>query len=139
MMKSLRWWLRGKGFACQCRRRRFDLWVRKIPWRRKWQPTPVFLPEKSHGQRNLVGYHPKGGKESDTAEHARWLCHSFIPVLSSGMGRQRCAQQDREDEGFHLGPYPHCGLPVELPRMPHKPSAPVPCWKWDSDVSSEYA
>ena len=34
----------------------FDPWVRKIPWRRKWQPTPVFLPEESHGQRSLAGY-----------------------------------------------------------------------------------
>ena len=38
------------------RRPRFDPWVRKIPWRRKWQPTPVFLPGKSHGWRSLVGY-----------------------------------------------------------------------------------
>ena len=37
-----------------CRRHRFDPWVRKIPWRRKWQPTPVFLPGKSHGQRSLA-------------------------------------------------------------------------------------
>ena len=36
----------------------FDPWVRKIPWRRKWQPTPVFLPGESHGQRSLVGYSP---------------------------------------------------------------------------------
>ena len=36
----------------------FDLWVRKTPWRRKWQPTPIFLPGKSHGQRNLAGYSP---------------------------------------------------------------------------------
>ena len=43
----------------------FDSWVRKIPWRRKWQPTPVFLPVKSHGQRNLVGSSPWGHKESD--------------------------------------------------------------------------
>ena len=41
--------------ACQCRKPGFDPWVRKIPWRRKWQPTPVFLPGKSHGQRSLVG------------------------------------------------------------------------------------
>ena len=41
------------------RRHRFDLWVGKISWRRKWQPTPVFLPEKSHGQRILAGYSPK--------------------------------------------------------------------------------
>ena len=40
----------------QCRRRGFDPWVRKILWRRKWQPTPVFLPGKSHGQRSLAGY-----------------------------------------------------------------------------------
>ena len=40
----------------QCRRHRIDPWARKIPWRRKWQPTPVFLPEKSHGQRSLAGY-----------------------------------------------------------------------------------
>ena len=41
-------------------------WVRKIPWRGKWQPTPVFLLGKSHGQRSLVGYSPWGLKESDT-------------------------------------------------------------------------
>ena len=35
-------------------------WIRKIPWRRKWQPTPLFLPGKSHGQRSLVGYSPYG-------------------------------------------------------------------------------
>ena len=52
-------WLNGKEFACQYRRHGFDPWVRKIPWRRKWQPTPVFLPEKSHGQRSLEGYSPR--------------------------------------------------------------------------------
>jgi len=49
--------------TCQFRRRRFHPWVRKIPWRRKWQPTPVFLPGKSHGQRSLVGYSPWGCKK----------------------------------------------------------------------------
>ena len=45
------------GRVClQCRRCRFDSWVGKIPWRRKWQPTPVFLPGDSHGQRSLAGY-----------------------------------------------------------------------------------
>ena len=43
---------------------------RKIPWRRKWQPTAVFLPGKFHGQKNLVGYRPWGHKESDMTEHA---------------------------------------------------------------------
>ena len=40
----------------------------KIPWRKKWQPTPVFLPGESHGRRSLVGYNPRGHKESDTTE-----------------------------------------------------------------------
>ena len=49
-------WLNGKEPACQCRRCGFNLWVGKIPWSRKWLPTPVFLPGKFHGQRKLVGY-----------------------------------------------------------------------------------
>ena len=53
---GLPWWLSGKEHTCQCRRHGFDPWVGKIPWRRKWQPTPVFLPGKSHGQRSLEGY-----------------------------------------------------------------------------------
>ena len=43
----------------------------KIPWRKEWQPTPIFLPVKSHGQRSLVGYSSKGSKESDMTEHAQ--------------------------------------------------------------------
>ena len=46
----------------------FNPWVGKIPWGRKWQPIPVFLPGESHGQRSLVGYSPKGYKESDLTE-----------------------------------------------------------------------
>ena len=49
-----------------CRNHRFDPWVKKISWRNKWQPTPVFLPGKFHGQRSLAGYSPWGHKESDT-------------------------------------------------------------------------
>jgi len=47
---------------------RFNPWVGKIPWRRKWQPTPVFLAEKSQEQRSLVGCSPWGCKESDTTD-----------------------------------------------------------------------
>ena len=47
----------------------FDTLVGKIPWRRQWQHTPVFLPGKSHEQRSLVGYSPRGCKESDMTEH----------------------------------------------------------------------
>ena len=62
---------RGKEPACQyrrCKRCGFDLWVGKMPWRRAWQPTPVFLPGESHGKRSLVGYSPWGHKELDTTE-----------------------------------------------------------------------
>ena len=52
----------------QCKRPGFNPWVRKIPWRREWQPTPVFLPEESHGQRSLLGYSPWSLKELDTTE-----------------------------------------------------------------------
>ena len=52
---------RGKESICQCRRGKrhgFDPWVGKIPWRRKWEPTLLFLPVESHGQRSLAGYSP---------------------------------------------------------------------------------
>ena len=57
--------------TCQCRRhkrRGFDPWLGKIPWRRARQPTPVFLSRESHGQRSLAGCSPWGHKESDTTE-----------------------------------------------------------------------
>ena len=59
------------------RRCRFDPRVRKIPWRRKWQSTPLFLPGKPHGQRSPVGYSPQGHKEADMTE---WLAHTFIKI-----------------------------------------------------------
>ena len=58
----------GKEPACQWRRHMFDPWVGKISWRREWQPTPVFLPGESHGQRTLVGYSPWGHKKLDMIE-----------------------------------------------------------------------
>ena len=61
-------WLNGKEYTCQCSRcktRGLDSWVRKILWRREWQPTPGFWPGESHGQRSLVGYSPWGCKELD--------------------------------------------------------------------------
>ena len=82
---GLPWWLSGKETTCQCRRLGFDPWVRKIPWSRKCQPTPVFLPWKSHGQRSLVDCSPLGCKELDTTE---WLilfiiCYSFANIKYS--------------------------------------------------------
>ena len=77
-------WLSGKESACQCRRHKrysFNPWVGKIPWRRKWHPTPVFLSGKPHGQRSLVGYSPWGLKNSDTTLHT--YAHSTQQVCSS--------------------------------------------------------
>ena len=56
------WWLSSKEPACLCGRCSFDPWVGKIPWRREWQPTSVFLPGESHGQRSLAGYSLWGPK-----------------------------------------------------------------------------
>ena len=60
--------------VCQfrrCKRQGFDPWVGKIPWSRKWQPTPVFLRGKFHGERSLAGYSPWGHEESDMSMHAQ--------------------------------------------------------------------
>ena len=70
-------WLSGEEPACQCRRRRrcrFNPWIRKIPWRRKWQLTPVFLSGESDGQRNLEGYSPQGCRVGYdwVTEHVAW-------------------------------------------------------------------
>ena len=79
-------WCSGKESACQCRRHkrcRFNPWVGKIPWSRKWQPTPVFLPGKAHGLRSQVGYSPWGCKVLDMTEHActHTQTHTHPPAL----------------------------------------------------------
>ena len=63
----------GKASACDAGDPGFSPWVVKIPCRRKWQPTPVFLPRKFHGLGNLVGYSPRGRKESDRTEQLYFL------------------------------------------------------------------
>ena len=75
----------GKEFTCQFRRHKkcgFDPWVRNIPWSRKWQPTPVFLPRKFHRQRSLAGYNPRDHKivgHSWATEHAyTWCVQIFL-------------------------------------------------------------
>ena len=81
-------WHSGKESVSQCRRLKtggLSPWVWKIPWRRKWKPTPVFLPEKFHGQRSLVGYSPGGLKESDMTEQLNTHAHhSYIVVVWRG-------------------------------------------------------
>ena len=86
----LPWWLSGKESACQRRRRGFYPWVGKIAWRRKWKPTLVFLPRKSHGQRGLVGYSLMRSqrvgldlvsKHTQTHTHTQWSA-KHIPRLN---------------------------------------------------------
>ena len=80
----------GKEPACHCRkckRCRFDAWVRKIPWRRAWQPTPVFLPGESYGQRILVGYssrsHRVGHGWSDLTQMSMNKVIYYVQVTKS--------------------------------------------------------
>ena len=84
--RGLHRWLSGKEPACQCRRQGFNPWVRKIPWRRAWQPIPVFLPGESCGQRSLVRYSLWGRTESDTTERLNTTneeksCAVWLPML----------------------------------------------------------
>ena len=53
-----------------------------MPWRRKWQPTPVFLPRELHGQKNMVGYSPRGHKELDTTEQLTLKIMASSPISS---------------------------------------------------------
>ena len=67
-----------KYWIClQCKRPGLNPWVRKIPWRRKWQPTPIFLPGESHGQRSLAGYSPYGHR----VRHPEVTQHVHTPRL----------------------------------------------------------
>ena len=78
---SYPWWLRGSSVCLEFRRPGFNPWVGKIPWRRKWQPTPVLLPGESHGGRSLVGYSPWGHKESDMTERLYLLTYQTVTHL----------------------------------------------------------
>ena len=94
-------WLNGKENACQCRRHRrlkFDSWEGKIPWSRKWQPTPVFLPGKSYGQRSLVDCSAWGCKESDTTEQLSMLTYTWTGERGgeeAGLHRSWSAEQSQ--------------------------------------------
>ena len=115
----------GKGPACQCRRHTscgLHPWVGKTPWRRARQPTPVFLPGESHGQRSLVGCSLWGRKESNVMEMSWQACtikpggNNVCPA-SLGSGQR------------HPGPYksldePDLGLPSAQPRAVLLPVLP---------------
>ena len=88
----------GKVPAHQCRRCKrcgFDPWVRKIPWRRAWWPTPVFLPGGYHGQRSLAGCTPEGCKELDTTDVTWHACTRVGHTCCGAMTNGRVCQQKR--------------------------------------------
>ena len=124
--------------SCQRRRRGLHPWSGEIPWRRKWQPAPVFLPGKSLGQRNLAGYSLWGPKESDTIERLRTHT-SLLTCLTYKFGFlyvDLCTNLQR-DKGraifwklclllFFPFPPPHWCSPPSAPQRPATlmPSAP---------------
>ena len=123
----------GKESACQSRRRKrpeFDPWVKKIPWSRKWQPTPVLLRGKSHGQRSLVGYSPWGHKESDTTERPSTQqkpdrCSRLCPFPLPSRGSQL----------FRLRIPPLACLPIQA-TAEHSVELPVLCRRLSLLISS---
>ena len=74
-----------------------ETWVQSLgwedPWRREWQPTPIFLPGQSHGQRSLADYSPWGCKESDTTDNWHTLSHTVICKWMSKIKRYKLRHQ----------------------------------------------
>ena len=128
--EGLPWWLSGKEFTCQCRRRGFYPCSGKIPWRMKWQPTPVFLPGKSHGQRSLVGYSPWGHNLATMPQQISEGC--FLSHLTGSASRLHYmpmsemlllfhfTEEEREAQRFQRGVQTHRALKWQnLASSPH--------------------
>ena len=114
-------WLRGESVCLQGGRPGFNPWVGKIPWRRKWQPTPVFLPEESQGRRSLVGYSPWGHKESDTTE--RLYFHFHHPY-----GRKWRRTKEPLDEAEKVG------LKLNIQKTKIMVSGSITSWQIDGET-----
>ena len=96
----LPWWLSGKESVCQCKRRGFNPWIKKIPWRGNWQPTPVFLPGKSHRQRSLVGYSPWSCKRVRCNLATKQLCSQSAWVCTSSLANFLCPDTRLQNKSF---------------------------------------
>ena len=89
-----------KLFCLQYGRPGFHPWVRKIPWRREWQPTPLFLPGESHGQRNLAGYSPRCLKRGEHNWGTKQQLHLSSDTFEHTQGRSPlCADSVGESSG----------------------------------------
>ena len=106
-------WLSGKELPCQFRRCRFDPWVGKVPWRRKWQPTPVFLPGKSYGQRSPAGY-SLWGRTEHTHTHS-YTSDNLGASYTSATGRHAVDTEVRR---------------VRTPEGSTPPGRPGQCLPW---------
>ena len=95
---------------------RFDPWVGKIPWRREWQPTPVFLPGKSHEQRSLAGYSPRGLEVLDTAEGVTLSLFTFTDCLGAILRVTVEKNIIRKTKDAHPAPTSYTGPLVNLDR-----------------------
>ena len=94
---------------------------RSIPWRRKWQSTPVFLPEKSHGQRSLVGCSPWGFEESDMTERLRFhFSLSFTREGNSNPLQCSCLENARDGAAWWAAVY---GVSQNRTRLKHLSSS----------------
>ena len=102
---------------------RFDPWIRKIPWRRKWLPTLVFSSGESHGQRSLVGYGPQGHKELDMTEQLI-LPLSYEDGVKHASHKPKSVQFSRSVVSDSLRPHgrQHASLPCPSPT----PGGPTP-------------
>ena len=87
----LPWWLRGQSICLQCRRPRFNPWVGRIPWRRKWQPTLVFLPGESHGQRSLEATVHRVAKSRTRLSDFTSLCKFYLWYYHYYLGSLMCS------------------------------------------------
>ena len=103
MIQGLPRWLSSKEPVCQwrsCKRLEFDSWIRKIPWRRAWQPTPVSWPGESHRWRSLAGYSPQGSEQLDATEAATHACEVICQAFFLEMFLKILF---REDLGWRMG------------------------------------
>ena len=117
----------GKEPAYQSRRLKrcwFDPWIRKIPWGRKWQPTLVFLPGESHGQRSLVRYSTCSPKELDTMK--RLSTHKHDPGTMPPKGK--CSNIPWISDDFTTDPTKSEGPPVSW--VKHQAEAPNAEFSW---------
>ena len=89
--RGLPWWLSGKESGCN-EGDRFDPRVGKIPWRIEWQPTLVFLPGESHGQKSLAGYSPWNSPGQNTGVGSLSLLQGIFPTQGSIPGLPHCRQ-----------------------------------------------